>query len=399
LRRLFFILFPTLIFTVGFSLNAMAAEAPTAQSQDLPPLPPALLIESEADLTPPAVDLSPEDQAADLDFLQTNAEKAYAGPALKHTLAPLHADPRAMDALTFCRRLQERLATVADGHLRARLLNQGCGGRSGLGEVGANLAAGERAWRLAYPGRGDLPVVAVPVFLNHADPSWDGFLATVRALKEAGRPFALDLRGNAGGDDSMAYEMARVLYGLDPQEPVPTPVMAWRRLETPEAFAVLANGWALDILRLRQKGEEIPDYEEQGRRQALVWMERARSGRFPAHVREEIAQPKRRARPVFSAPLYILVDRRCASACENTLQFLEALPHRVLVGEHSSGTVMYGNVGRLILPRSRVIVSLATFAVEYRDRREVEKRGYAPDRAIPPGQDALQFLLDLTRGG
>ncbi|NJL24411.1 MAG: hypothetical protein HC902_04070, partial [Calothrix sp. SM1_5_4] len=111
------------------------------------------------------------------------------------------------------------------------------------------------------------------------------------------------------------------------------------------------------------------------------------------------SEPEVRPDPAkrFSAKLYVLIDRGCGSACEITLQLLEALPGRVLVGENSRGAVEYGDRGRLLLPHSRVHVALATAAVRYRDGRAVEGRGYAPDLRVAKGGDALAAALAEIR--
>lgn len=354
-----------------------------------------LIISPDADLSVPA-SIPRQRVLDDLQRLQSAAAAAYAGPDLSQVLQSIRATlppGEVIDATLFCQKLAAGLANLRDGHLRASFLNQGCGSAVPIGHVGENLRAKAGTWGVATVN--GQTVLSVPDFLSSDDPSWAGFLDQVRALKASGRAFILDLRGNRGGDNAMGVELARVLYDLRSDEPVPSPQEARLSLITPEVFALQANAWATEIIKARLDGQQPSEYSLVGRQHALDLMAKAETGEYPPSERDEIPQPDLKGRAIFKAPLYVLIDNRCASSCELTLEYLEALPQRVLVGESTMGAVEYGEIGKMLLPASRVLVTLATFSTRYRDYRTVEGVGYAPNIAVPAGGDALSVALKL----
>lgn len=350
-----------------------------------------IIISPNADLTPKA-EVTVEQLNQDLDLLIKIAAAGYAGPDLGQIVQDLRGTlHKPLGSLAFCKLLENAFAKVNDAHLHARLVVNKCSEPRPAGAVGRNLRAGQDGWALRTVGSSvPTPVLAIPGLPISKSSLWDGFLEAMRQLKDANKPFILDMRGNLGGDSSMVAEMARILYG-DSHFPSPVEVIVHR--ETPEAFALSANWWAFKILQLVGQGDPVPRSYYDWRETNLRWMKMAQTGRYPAVRREVIPPVQLHNQNVFSAPLYILVDRMCASSCELAIQYLEALPHRFLVGERTMGAIEYGDVGYLQLPNSNVLVELATMASKFRDGRRLEKIGYEPDIRVPPGQDALSVLL------
>ena len=64
------------------------------------------------------------------------------------------------------------------------------------------------------------------------------------------------------------------------------------------------------------------------------------------------------------------------------------------LAEGELGAVEFGDVGRVVLPNSKVSVSVSTMSVNFRDGRRVEKSGYAPDVRVSEGGDALAAALE-----
>jgi hypothetical protein len=367
-----------------FVLSLMASALATT--------PDDLVVAPEANLTPPPQWLTRAQMLADLDIMDYAVTNAYAGPSLAQGIQSLRDQlPLYLAADTFCEKLEQQLLPIRDSHLVADFVGgKRCGGHQAAGHVGANLRAQEGTW--GYSEVQGHAVLGIPSFPPSADNSWAGFRERVATLKAAGQPFVIDLRGNSGGDDEPATWLARELYGLSDQEPVPTPVEARLSIDRPEAFALMSNVWTLEIQRERRAGRTVPQDDYDMRTKILGWMEKAKSGQFPPTDYQEMPQPNLNGHAIFQAPVYILVDNQCASSCELLLEYLEALPHRVLIGEHTHGAVEYGEVGKLILPTSHVVVTLATFATRYRDYRTVEGKGYAPDIGVRAGADALSAV-------
>lgn len=335
--------------------------------------------------------LTAAELAQDIDFLKSALAKGYAGPEFGRRLDSITLHETSSQ--NFCDQLASTFERVLDAHLSASLEFRRCGTRMPDGQVGANIASdGWRVERVRRAGH-EADVLAIPSFWPRFDERWRGFLEAVKDLRAKGRPFIIDLRGNGGGDDSMGFEMARILLGLPDNVNLPSPVQSRRFRQTPEAFAILSNQWAYSILRARANGQTIPVYMTQRRDEILSWMERAKNGEFPAEYIEQLPIQPVDGREVFHPKVYVLVDRACASSCETTLQVLESLPGRVLVGENTFGAVEYGETGRVILPNSRVAVTLSTMNARFRDGRRIEKSGYAPNLRLVPGADALVHAL------
>ena len=378
----------SLIFTLILSFHGTASAGVTADD---------LILGLKDSVQGRAKVLSSE-LAEDLAFLKTALSKAYAGP----NILPLVDEiaPAETSSQVFCDRLAAVFEQVQDSHLRANLEFRTCGSRPRRGQVGANLAPPDRWLLKKMVHRGvSIDVLAIPSFWPKFDAKWNGFLDAVKALRLSARPFVIDLRGNSGGDDSMGFELARILLGMPAHVNLPSPIQSRRFLQTPEAFAVQSNHWAWSILRLQSLGESIPEYMKQRRSEILGWMERAKDGQFPVEYIERLPEQSIDQRSIFSLKVYVLIDRACASACETTMQVLERLPKRILVGENTMGAVEFGEFGRIVLPHSRVAVSLSTMNVTFRDGRRIERRGYAPDLQVQPGGDALAEAIDCSSRG
>lgn len=332
----------------------------------------------------------------DLAWLKAALVKGYAGPNFLRQVDSVAISETSSSGL--CGRLAQLFDRVRDAHLHAALEFRACGSPPSPGKVGENLASDEQ-WLLksVVHNGGTVDVLAIPSFWPRYDARWNGFLDAVKELRAKGRPFVVDLRGNGGGDDSMGFELARILLGLDQHVNLPSPVESRRFLQSPESFALQSNEWAYSILRLRAQNQPVPVYMTQRRDEILTWMARAKEGQFTEEYLETLPEQRWDQRQVFQSEVYVLIDRACASSCETTMQVLENLPHRVLVGENTFGAVEHGEVGRLILPNSKISVSLSTMNVQFRDGRHVEKTGYAPDLRVPEGGDALTAALRTIR--
>jgi hypothetical protein len=376
----------SLIFTLILSFEGTALAGVTADD----------LVVNLSDSIQSRPSLSSPELTEDLAFLKTALKKAYAGPEILHLVDKISTAQTSSQV--FCDRLASVFDQVADSHLRSNLEFRACGSRPRRGQVGANLAPADR-WlikQVVHKGI-SVDVLAIPAFWPKFDSKWNGFLEAVKVLRSKGRPFVIDLRGNSGGDDWMGFELARILLGMPEHVNLPTPIARRRFLQTPEAFAVQSNYWAWSILRLQSLGKAVPTYMLQRRSEILSWMNRAKDGQFPAEYIEHLPEPAIDQKLNFSSAVYVLIDRACASACETTMQVMERLSKRILVGENTMGAVEYGEFGRIVLPFSRVSVSLSTMNVTFRDGRRIERLGYSPDLKVDPGGDALVEALDAIQ--
>lgn len=348
-----------------------------------------LVIQPTQLLKPPA-ELSGAQVQEDLEVLNLALREGYEGPDFRASLNRVTAHKTTPEK--FCVELAGILQPVANAHLRANLEFKSCGRAFPMGRVGANLAAGLDRWLVKKVN--GVNVLALPSFWPSFDHRWSGFLDKVRELSRAGEPFVLDLRGNPGGDDGMGFELARILLGADPKVTLPTPVESREFRQTPAAFALQANAWMWTELKLRKENLPVPAGVPQKRNEILEWMERAKREEFPDRFVERLTPAPLDKTKIFDKPVYILIDAGCASACENTIQILENLPQRKLVGQNTLGAVEYGEMGRVLLPNSKISVALTTMSVRFRDHRRPEKIGYSPDVLVKAGGDALAEAIE-----
>lgn len=192
---------------------------------------------------------------------------------------------------------------------------------------------------ISYERIGEVAVVRWSDFVNVVP-------AKIAVLEEAlaavaGDPAAgvvLDLRGNSGGWSELYQTMAS--YFFTAADPMPVRLFDW---------------YAYD----QQAGGFVRAYAP----------ERAISAPRP-----ELA---------FTGPLAVLIDERCASACEYFSQHLQRLKRATIVGQHSSKGAG-GPIDRIAMPGGitfQYTVGRTTFAGT--DEYNLEAKGVVPDVRVP----------------
>lgn len=185
----------------------------------------------------------------------------------------------------------------------------------------------------------------------------------------------IDLRGNEGGSDSYAVEW---LAGL-----TQGPLVGYRmsRLDSEvtrqgivnENTCALAEGIADDEARRDVEerlayGNRVVAEAERGAKPVYAWIERQRSaeGKAPSPL---------------AAPLVVLVDRGCASACESFVLHARQLPRAIVVGESTAGVGAFAEVLVYRLPATGLGVSagMKRFAPPPIGADFEESRGFGPD--------------------
>jgi hypothetical protein len=346
--------------------------------------------------------LSSEMAIADVDLLLYAMREGYGGrrhvDAVKFQGAVLalealkESPPPGAKAL--CDAVGEILAKVPDNHLRASLEGKGCGSRPMLeGHVGANQHPSD-TWHVETTDQ--VVRISITRMPSHEEPLWNGFIDKVRTALPDARAVVIDARGNGGGDDTIAYQLAALLWGGD----VPAPS---RQIvsQTPATFALAINDLVLRVRRLESKHEPVPEYLSRKLTEKRHGFDEARAGR----LQPEIERPSQTGAPFdaakgFDRPVYLLIDRACASSCESIVEVLERHPRFKTVGENTGGFVHFGNMGYAVLPRSGIVVQMATDFWRFDDGRYVEQVGYAPKLRVAPGGDALAAALaDLEASG
>ncbi|MCC7599579.1 hypothetical protein IGS61_18985 [Janthinobacterium sp. FW305-129] len=214
-------------------------------------------------------------------------------------------------------------------------------------------------------------------------PSFHGrYRAAVASLLEthrdalAQRPnWILDVRRNGGGSDST---YAPLLSWISSGEIVS---MGAEWLSTPaniagqeKVCALLAPGdqacaafaaQAVAQMRTVQTGQYAPQ----------------QSGGTISYARVETPEPRRPAR------VAVLVDRDCASSCEEFLLAARQSFHVKLIGRNSYGALDYSNLRLHILPSGLRHLQYATSRSARLPQLQVDLGGIMPDIYLPPPKD------------
>lgn len=368
-------------------------------------LPTGLFFSEDATLTPQKV-LSQKQVGEDMDVLLYALRNGYGGRkyidqvALQSALGELEAlkSSGPFSTTSLCEEIDKILLRLPDNHLHARTilgLSKSRELQERRGNVGLNFLAGQhKAWDLTHDKKG-FPILSIKSFPDVRDAAWGDFREAVeRALQNPF--FVIDVRGNHGGSDVQAQWLANRLLG---GETVASPYEAVIKSETPTTLVLTINNATLKMWHLYRKGAVIPTYLIEKRESYRKVLNQALSGRF-AEEREMAIPPLEMVQSTnrpYTGAIYVLQDTECASSCESLLELLESNPRVVTVGENSSGSVHFGNVGMAVLPHSGIIVQIATDFWRYRDGRFVEKTGYAPHIRVPPGKDALHVVRKIRK--
>jgi len=300
----------------------------------------------------------------------------------------------ASSTVDLCNKLAETLSQVPDNHLTVAVWGEKCGRRShGKGSVGKNFVVENKTWEIKSRKENGkyIGLIGITRFALNNDSVWNGFEEAISDLKAKSDVIIIDFRGNSGGDDSKGHKMGAILMGGD----APYPIKRQVKTTTPEARVIWANLFTYYSNNLIDQGKPVPNAVSEMHKQSLKLLEESLGSSKAEEVRKftggaDWIYPNDDA---FSGPMYILMDRKCGSSCESSIDVFEPMPTVKLVGENSFGSLHFGNVGKLVLPNSKVIVQMATHANLFKNNRFTEKVGFEPDIKVPSGEDALKYLL------
>jgi len=344
----------------------------------------------------------------DLELLKFALDRGYAGftfqdPNIK-TVVFKQIDallPKA-DSLTaddLCNHLGIILNEVPDNHLQVQYNKKTCpmdkGDQNSPASVGPNYGLRQKTkspWVISY---GDfkntrIPVVSLFSFPAPDHPDWKGFdLEFEKALKL--QALILDLRGNSGGEDTKAFEIARRLIG----DKFQTPQESKKTRVTSVAKALFLNKAIMETRKYQDSGMEIPtslQEEEQKRRKDFEKSKLESSTieftsylfpleKYNSHLK------------VFNKPIFVLIDSECGSTGELLTLALKGAPNVTIIGQNTAGFLEFGNPGLLILPYSKLWVEIPITVKKFRKPGIKEKVGIAPDILVPPGEDAINYAI------
>lgn len=368
------------------------------------PVPDASFLYQEDALPKRASRLTPEDVDADVTYLLAALDRAYSGkehlppgeyPKLVARLEALRGlftkpqEEHAGDQL--CLKIAEIFSQVPDNHLYtySRFNKQF---QPKQVNVGSNLFQG--TWvhlsEQRLVGR-SIGIVSLGTSMPPKDDAvWNDFEAKVDLVCRHTDALILDLRGNGGGMSDNIRWLASRLYG-NPARMADEIILSRR---SAAAEALFHNEAAFDLLQARQEGKPVQAYQLEVKQQHLklctAW--NALPPREERSVRSGSQAP---FDPIsgYNKPVRILIDGGTASSAEGGFARFLSHPKVKTFGANTSGAIHYGDTEPLVLPRSRIVVSIPTTFRTFSDGRFLEKIGYTPDVRVPDGQDALQVAL------
>jgi hypothetical protein len=195
-------------------------------------------------------------------------------------------------------------------------------------------------------------------------------------LRDAER-LVIDLRGNGGGSDANYRQLLPLLW-TRPYRSVGADVLAtddnlaaWR--------ALLADSARMGVM------------ERGVLRTTIARLEQGRGDWVRASGDAEIRYPAVLERP---RRVDVVIDRGCASSCEQFVLAARESDKVRLFGEPTAGVLDYANVRRVPMPDGTLVLNLPTSRSRRLPAAPVDGRGIAPDVVIPATEsDWIGFVL------
>jgi len=281
------------------------------------------------------------------------------------SLLEIYNNAHDMTTAQYFESLAPVLADIPDNHIRFEFMGRKIYSRLKKkgANVGRNIASDALDIGIKTQMRDDNIAVVGAVRMSRENAFARVLQSFAENIKNADA-LIVDLRGNGGGASMWSDELARHLFGAD----VPSAKRVLFRTN-PDARRV----WQTNQSILSGAPQRCLDTD------TAVWAEFDTDAKF---------NPKYG----YNKPIYILTDRVTASSAEMFVARMKHHPRVKLVGENTSGCEVYGNLGFVVLPHSRIIFWVG---IQYRELEweNFETNGFAPDIRVPDGEDALCAAL------
>jgi hypothetical protein len=188
----------------------------------------------------------------------------------------------------------------------------------------------------------------------------------IRRVSNTDSNFIVDLRGNGGGDDKFAFELAKVLFTRSEKIP---------QAKSFQAASLFVYAGLLNTVRaLDYRGME--DFQQQVI-EALGSVN-VFSDLLLSEFEEDSETLVGNRKKPFTGKMILLIDGGCASSCETVVEKLMNHPRVTLVGQNTFGALHFSNPAMYQLPNSGIFVRIPTLRHIY-ENDAPEGVGYVPD--------------------
>ena len=206
----------------------------------------------------------------------------------------------------------------------------------------------------------------------------------------------IDLRGNGGGDDTIGLQLAWIFFGKNYRYSL----SIQHERKTAETQALYTNMFGYRIAKDLSEGKTSDEFTMKGYRDRKVKFDLAVAEESDGYSSNDQSTYQfngklNKLHEPFEKPIYILMDQKCASSCESTIDAFEFYPKAKRIGENTAGFIHFGNVSPAVLPNSKIMIQIGTHFTEYFDKRFIEKIGIKPDVQLSEGTDALTYALQI----
>lgn len=259
---------------------------------------------------------------------------------------------------------------------------------------------GLSTWQKVYPGTGELatPAPKTTFILNQVDSQTvllvvptmndkvrrelDSLMKAEKKLLESTPNWIIDCRNNGGGSDITFSPLLPYIY----TNPVKLHNMQlWATADNADKFEVLSKDM---------------DFPKHYRRQFAKQARKMNRHRGEWVGKEGVGTLKRKEVTPMPRHVAILINRNCASSCEQFVLYAEQSSKVVLVGENTGGVLDYGNLHNLTFPCYNGQLWYPTSrSNRVPDGKAIDNVGIAPAVKIPEGTtDWVGFAKGVLEG-
>jgi len=326
----------------------------------------------------------------DISTLKYALTNAYSGYFFKNkksidlALDQLQVKQSSINRKDFCELIAKSFRSVRDNHLTFKLGSEYCQKRSIKGNVGRRYKYKEnKIWTIdrVIKKNNHILLITISSFPSQSSPKWNGFLNTVKKHISKVNSIIIDLRGNGGGDDTIGFELAKL---LTTNGKVTTPYGPQYKITTKQGLTTRWNYF--NLLKHFSKSEKEESFFKD-------YIENEKSKYTNNNNNDYVVvnnNEKKIHKSTAIRPIYILQDGACGSSCESTIDFFEHISPVTKIGENTAGSVHFTNLGFTLLPHSKIQVNIGSTFNTYLDNRFIEAVGISPDLKVGRGNNALE---------